>query len=93
MGEVRNGDQEVRKYLFSEIFYGRQAVFYEDFFSRIIWIGGVKKMLEKFRQEHILKVSNRLYDPRVFFKTISLRELISWAPLLYFGTVTVLICK
>ena len=43
MGEVRNGDQKVRKYLFSEIPYGRQAVFYEDFFSRIIWVGGVKK--------------------------------------------------
>ena len=36
MGEVRNGDRKVRKYLFSEIFYGRQAVSYKDFFSRII---------------------------------------------------------
>ena len=26
MGEVRNGDQKVRKYLFSEIRYGRQEV-------------------------------------------------------------------
>ena len=26
MGEVRNGDQKVRKYLFPEIFYGRQEV-------------------------------------------------------------------
>ena len=34
MGEVRNGDQKVRKYLFSEILYGRQAVFYEDFFFK-----------------------------------------------------------
>ena len=34
MGEVRNGDQKVRKYLFSEIFYGRQAVSYEDFFFK-----------------------------------------------------------
>ena len=42
MGEVRNGDQKVRKDLFSEIFYGRQAVSYKDFFSRIIWVGGVK---------------------------------------------------
>ena len=25
-GEIRNGDQKVRKYLFSEIFYGRQEV-------------------------------------------------------------------
>ena len=42
MGEVRNGDQKVRKYLFSEIFYVRQAVSYEDFFSKIIWVRGVK---------------------------------------------------
>ena len=34
MDEVRNGDQKVRKYLFSEIFQGRQAVFYEDFFFK-----------------------------------------------------------
>ena len=26
----------------SEIFYGRQAVSYEEMFSRIIWVGGVK---------------------------------------------------
>ena len=26
MGEVRNGDQKVRKYLFSEIFYGLRIV-------------------------------------------------------------------
>ena len=26
MGEVRNGDQKVRKYLFPKIFYGRQEV-------------------------------------------------------------------
>ena len=47
MGEVRNGDKKVRKYLFSEIFYGRQAVSYEDFFSIIIWVGGVKKIPRK----------------------------------------------
>ena len=45
MGEVRNGDQKVRKHLFSEILYGRQAVFYEEFFPRIIWVGGVQKSL------------------------------------------------
>ena len=42
MGNVRNGDQKVREYLFSEIFYGLQAVFYEEMFSRIVWVGGVK---------------------------------------------------
>ena len=45
MGEVRNGVQKVRKYLFSEIFYDRQAVSYEDFFSRIIWVGELKKII------------------------------------------------
>ena len=40
MGEVRNGDQKVRKYLFSEIFYGRQAVFNEDLFKNYLdWRG------------------------------------------------------
>ena len=47
MGEVRNDDKKVRKYSFSEIFYGRQAVFYDDFFPRIIWVGGVKKFPSK----------------------------------------------
>ena len=48
MGEVRNGDQKVGKYLFSEIFYGRQVVSYEDFFSRNIWVGRGKKQSLKF---------------------------------------------
>ena len=72
MGEVRNGDHKVRKYLFSEILYGRQAVSYEDFFSRIIWVGGVKKFLEKFRQVHNLKISNRLSRSKSFIQKIFL---------------------
>ena len=36
MGEVRNGDQKVRKYLFSEIFYGRQGVFTSDFLKNYL---------------------------------------------------------
>ena len=68
MGEVRNGDQKVRKHLFSEILYGRQAVFYEDFFSRIIWVGGVQKSPWKFRQVHNLKISNRLLRSKSFFQ-------------------------
>ena len=47
MGEVRNGDQKVRKYFFPEIFYGRQTVSYEEILSRIIWVGGVKNFLSK----------------------------------------------
>ena len=34
MGEVRNGDEKVRKYLFSEILYDRQAVFYKELFFK-----------------------------------------------------------
>ena len=64
MGEVRNGDQKVRKYLFSEIFYGRQAVFNEDFFQELLGLEGSKKFLERSRT-----VSN---DPRVFSKKIFL---------------------
>ena len=72
MGEVRNGDQKVRKYLFSEILYGRQAVFYEDFFSRIIWVRGVKHFLENFVRVHNLKISNRL------LRSKSLKKKKSW---------------
>ena len=46
MGEVRNGDQKVRKYLFSEIFYGRQAVFYEEFFQELLGLEGSKISLK-----------------------------------------------
>ena len=40
MGKVRNGDQKVREYLFSEIFHDRQAVFYEDFFQALFGLEG-----------------------------------------------------
>ena len=69
MGEVRNGDQKVRKYLFSEILYGPQAVSYEEMFSRTIWVGGVKNFLEKVREVHNLKISNRLLRSKSFFQT------------------------
>ena len=46
MGEVRNGDQKVRKYLFYEIRYGRQAVFYEDFFQELFGLEGYKISLK-----------------------------------------------
>ena len=38
MGEVRNGDQKVRKYLVPEIFYGRQEV--HKYFSTSVNING-----------------------------------------------------
>ena len=48
MGEVRNEWRpESAEIFISEIFYGRQAVFYEDSFSRIIWVGGVKTFPSK----------------------------------------------
>ena len=68
MGEVRNGDQKVRKYLFSEIFYGRQAVSYEEIFQELFGLEGSKNVLEKFRQVHNLKISNRLLRSKSFFQ-------------------------
>ena len=68
MGEVRNGDQKVRKYSFSEIFYGRQAVFYDDFFPRIIWVGGVKKIPLKISSGAQSEISNRLLRSKTFFQ-------------------------
>ena len=68
MGEVRNGDQKVRKYLFSEIFYGRQAIFYDFFFQELFGLKGSKHFLEKFRQVHNLKISNRLLRSKSFFQ-------------------------
>ena len=43
MGEVRNGDQKVQKYLFSEIFYARQEVrkyLYPEIFFTSVNING-----------------------------------------------------
>ena len=68
MGEVRNGDQKVRKYSFSDFFYGRQAVFYDDFFQELFGLEGLKKFLEKCRQVHNLKISNRLLRSKSFFQ-------------------------
>ena len=68
MGEVHNGDQKVRKYLFSKIFYGRQAVFYKDFFQELFGLEGSKNVLEKFLQVHNLKISNRLLRSKSFFQ-------------------------
>ena len=68
MGEVRNGDQKVRKYLYSEILYGRQAVFCEEIFQELFGLEGSKTFLEKFRQVHNLKISNRLLRSESFFQ-------------------------
>ena len=48
MGEVRNGDQKMRKYSFSEILYGRQAVFYDIFFQELFGLEGSKISLKIF---------------------------------------------
>ena len=72
MGEVRNGDQKVRKYLFSEICFGRQAISCEDFFQELFGLEGSKKFLENFRQVHNLKISNRFLRSKIFFKKIFL---------------------
>ena len=73
MGKVGNGDQKVQKYLFSEIFYGRQAVSYEELFSRTFWVGGVKQFPRKTFVRCTIRRSRTVsYDPRVFFKNIFL---------------------
>ena len=72
MGEVRNGDQKVQKYSFFEIFYGRQAVSYEDFFQELFGLEGPKQFLEKSCQVHNLKISNRLVRSKSFFQKIFL---------------------
>ena len=68
MGDVRNGDQKVRKYLFSEIFYGHQAVFHEDIFQELFGLEGSTHFLEKNRQVHNLKISNSLLRSKSFFQ-------------------------
>ena len=69
MGEVRNGDQKVRKYLFFEIFYGRQGPFLTRiFFQELFGLKGSKHFLEKFRQVHNLKTSDRLLRSKSFFQ-------------------------
>ena len=50
-----------------------QAVFYEDFFSSIIWgWRGQKHSLKKFVRCTIWRSRTVSYDPRVFFKKIFL---------------------
>ena len=51
MGEVRNGDQKVRKYLLPEIFYGRQEV--QKYFCTSVNING------RFTRYIIKKCTNR----------------------------------
>ena len=68
MGEVRNGDQKVRKYLFSEIFYGRRAVLTRIFFQELFGLEGLENFLEKFRQVHNPKISDRLLRSKSFFQ-------------------------
>ena len=43
-----------------------------NFFQEILGLEGSQNFLQKFRQVHNLKISDRLYDPRVFFKKIFL---------------------
>ena len=50
MGEVRNGDQKVRKYLFPEIFYGRQEV-HKYFVLLLILMVGSRDTLFKEKSE------------------------------------------
>ena len=68
MGEVRNGDQKVRKYLFSEIFMAVRPFLTRNVFQELSGLEGSKQFLEKFRQVHNLKISNRLLPSKSFFQ-------------------------
>ena len=57
MGEVRNGDQKVRKYLFPEIFYGRQEV--HKYFCTSVNINGRFTSYIIPRLLHIKKCTDR----------------------------------
>ena len=57
MGEVRNGDQKVRKYLFPEIFYGRQEV--HKYFCTSVYINGRFTSYIIPRLLHIKKCTDR----------------------------------
>ena len=58
---------------FTKYFMAVRPFFTRIFFQELFGLEGSKKFLEKFRQVHNLKISNRVsYDPRVFFKKIFL---------------------
>ena len=57
MGEVRNGDQKVRKYIFPEIFYGRQEV--HKYFCTSVNINGRFTWYIIPRLLHIKKCTDR----------------------------------
>ena len=72
MGEIRNGDQKFRKHLFSEILYGRPAVFYEEFFFKnyLGWRGPkISLKISSGAQSENLEPSLTI---QVFFKKIFL---------------------
>ena len=68
MGEVRNGDQKVRKYLFPEYFMAVRPFLTRNFFQELFRLEGSKIFLEKFRQVHNLKISNRFLRSTSFFQ-------------------------
>ena len=57
MGEVHNGDQEVRKNLLPEIFYGRQEV--HKYFCTSVNINGRFTLYIILRLRHIKKCTDR----------------------------------
>ena len=58
---------------FSEILYGRQAVFFtRNCFQELFGLEGYKNLLENFVRCTIRKSRTVSYDPRVFFKKIFL---------------------
>ena len=68
MGEVRNGDQKVRKYLGPKYFMAVRTFLTMTFFQESFGLEGSKQILEEIRQVHNLKISNRLLRPKSFFQ-------------------------
>ena len=68
MGEVRNGDQKVRKYFFPKYFMAVRPFLTRNFFQELFGLEGSKHFLEKFRQVHNLKISDRLLRSKSLFQ-------------------------
>ena len=65
---------------FPKYFMAVRPFFTRIFFQELFWLEGSKHFLEKFRQVHNLKISNRLLRSKSFFKKIFL---VSYAAYVY----------
>ena len=68
MGEVRNGEQKVRKYFFPKKFMAVKPFLTRIFFQELFGLEALKTFLEKFHQVHNLSISDRLLRSKSFFQ-------------------------